>query len=184
MSEDVFPRYSISGELALDLETIAKELGTPPEALLEAIVEEYIHTQQSPCATEEERRSFQRVEVNVPAIIYIEEENGASVVYQPALLKDISPIGIRIVCSGKKLCGRVITDYPVGLRFEIIFAFTDDMDPIRFQCVARRIEVMGEELQLGALITGSSDEGQKAYEKLLKDYGLASMQLTKMNPTL
>lgn len=174
MPVETLSQYSVSNDLAVSLETVAEELGTQPELLLHTIVGQFLCRHRAKEPGSEERRSFLRVSVNIPAIIYVEVENGASVMYQPAILKDVSPNGVKIVCTGKKLCGRAISEYPTGLRFELIFAFADDMEPVRFQCIAKRIEVAAGELHLGAQIASTTNEGQAAYRQLLSDCGLAS----------
>lgn len=158
--------YSISGELAESLEVMAAKVESTPEALLKSIVAQYLGKDEVP-PEGEERRAFKRVDISIPAMIYVEEDGDASVLYQPATIRDVSPGGLRVVCAGRKLCGRLVSDFAVGLEFDVIFSFSEDMKPVRFRCKSARMEVEGEELHVGARIIGSDAEGKALYDKVV-----------------
>ncbi|MBG0789714.1 MAG: PilZ domain-containing protein [Desulfovibrionaceae bacterium] len=159
--------YSLSGELAEALEIMAAKVDSSPEALLESIVAQYAGRHGGLPDGAEERRAFPRVDISIPAMVYIEEDGEASVRYQPARIRDVSPGGMRIVCSGRKLCGRLASDFAPDVEFDVIFSFSEDMKPIRFRCRAARMEVVAEELHIGTRIVSSDAEGGALYDKIV-----------------
>lgn len=158
--------YRVGGELAQGLEVLAAKEDSTPEALLESIVSGYLR-RQCPSGIGSERRAFKRRDISIPAMIYLEEDGEASVRYQPASIRDVSPGGLRVVCSGRKLCGRLASDYGEGLAFDVIFSFSEDMKPVRFTCRAARMEVVDEEVHIGARITASDEEGRALYDRIV-----------------
>ena len=159
--------YSLSGELAETLEVMAAKVDTTPEALLKSIVAQYVGHQGELPEGREERRAFPRVDISIPAMLYVEEDGEASVLYQPARIRDVSPGGMRVVCSGRKLCGRMASDFAADFEFDVIFSFSEDMRPVRFRCRAARMEVVDEELHIGARIVSSDGEGKALYDKIV-----------------
>ena len=166
MTVDNQKEYLVSGELAESLETMAAKVDSTPEALLTSIVSQYLGRNVVPEGAGE-RRAFRRVDISIPAMIYLEEDGEASVLYQPASIRDVSPGGMRVVCSGRKLCGRLASDYASGLEFDVIFSFSEDMKPVRFRCRSTRMEIVDEELHIGARIIGSDAEGKAMYDRIV-----------------
>jgi hypothetical protein len=166
MKVDNQKEYLVSGELAESLEIMAAKVDSTPEALLASIVSQYLGRHVVPEGAEE-RRAFRRVDISIPAILYLEEDGKASVRYQPANIRDVSPGGMRVVCSGRKLCGRLASEYASGLEFEVIFSFSEDMKPVRFRCKSVRMEVVNKDLHIGARIIGSDAEGKAMYDRVV-----------------
>lgn len=160
-------KYSVDGDLARRLDVIAAKSEFSPDELLKSIVGQYVNRHES-SQEGEERRAFRRVDISIPAMIYVEEDGGTSVRYQPATIRDVSPGGMRVVCSGRKLCGRLASEYSPDLMFEVIFSFSEQMRPMRFRCKAARIELVGEELHIGARIIESGAEGRELYQKIVE----------------
>lgn len=159
--------YCVAGELAEKLEIIAAEVASSPEELLRSIVSQFVGRHTGFADSDSERRAFERVDISIPAMLYVEEDGGASVRYQPASIRDVSPGGMRVVCTGSSLCGRLISDFSADFEFEVIFSFSEEMKPVRFRCRAARIEVLEEELHIGARIVGSDAEGQALYQRIV-----------------
>lgn len=165
---------SISGELASELGEVAHKAAVAPEELLHKIVRQFVSRYNILHPNGEERRTFLRLSVNIPAMIYMEAKGG-EVRYQAAVIEDVSPTGLKIVCTGKKACKGDGDEGRAGIRFEIIFAYKDDMEPIRFWCEAKRVERIDGMLHVGAMILKASGDGQISYQKLLDDLGLAEV---------
>ena len=160
-------KYCVAGDLARRLEIIAGKIESTPDNLLTSLVDQYVSRHVDFSADRDERRAFKRVDISIPAMIYVEEEGGAAVRYQPANIRDVSPGGMRVVCSGIKLCGRLASEYSNDMQFEVIFSFSEDMKPIRFRCKALRIELKNDELHIGARIIESDAEGQELYQRIV-----------------
>lgn len=159
--------YSLSGDVAEALEILAAKVDAEPEALLKSIVTQYVGQHGGLPEGSEERRAFRRVEISIPAMLYVEEDGEASVLYQPARICDVSPGGMRLVCAGRKLCGRLVTDFAADLEFDVIFSFSEEMKPVRFRCRSVRMELVDEELHIGARIIASDGEGKALYDKIV-----------------
>lgn len=159
--------YRVSGELAESLEIMAAKVDSSPEILLTSIVSQYLGRHAGLPEGEAERRAFKRVDISIPAMIYLEEEGDVSVLYQAASIRDVSPGGMRVVCSGRKLCGRLASEYAAAVEFDVIFSFSEDMKPVRFRCKSARMEIMDEELHIGARIIGSDAEGKALYDRIV-----------------
>ena len=145
---------------------MAAKADSTPEALLKSIVRQYMGRHAGPPKGQEERRAFKRLDISIPAMIYFEEDGESSVLYQPATIRDVSPGGMRVACVGRKLCGRLASELSGTLEFDVIFSFSDEMEPVRFRCRSARMEVVEEELHIGARIIGSDAEGKVLYEKI------------------
>lgn len=159
--------YSLSGELAETLEIMAAKVDSTPEVLLKSIVAQYVGQHGGLPEGVEERRAFARVDISIPAMIYVEEDGGASVLYQPASIRDVSPGGMRVVCSGRKLCGRLASDFAADFEFDVIFSFSEEMRPVRFRCRSVRMEIVDEELHIGARIISSDGDGKALYDRIV-----------------
>lgn len=158
--------YTISGKLAERLEIMAAKAGSTPESLLKSVVSQYLGRHFGFPEGMEERRAFKRLDISIPAMLYYEEDGDSSVLYQPASIRDVSPGGMRVACAGRKLCGRLAAELSAELEFDIIFAFSEEMEPVRFRCRSVRMEIVEEELHIGARIVGSDAEGRAMYEKI------------------
>lgn len=160
-------KYYLSGELAKRLEIIAGEVDSTPEDLLKSIVCQYVGRHSGFLKSCDERRAFKRVDISIPAMVYLEEDGESSVRYQPAHIRDVSPGGMRVVCSGRKLGGRLASDCGTDFEFEVIFTFSEDMNPVRFRCRAVRLEVVEDEFHIGSRIIGSDVEGRDLYDRIV-----------------
>ena len=137
-----------------------------PDSLLKTIVSQYVNRHAGPPESTE-RRAFKRADISIPAMIYFEEDGSSSVLYHPANIRDVSPGGMRVICAGRKLCGRLAAGPTFGLEFDVIFSFSEDTKPVRFRCMSARMEVVDEELHIGARIIGSDAEGRAMYERVV-----------------
>lgn len=166
-------QYVIPDNLAAEIESVADRMGKDPVELLETLVRQFLGRYKLMHSANSERRAFLRMSVSIPAVVYVEEEDGA-VRYQSALIKDVSPCGIRLVCASRKRCGQKMAGSLSGVTFEIIFAYAEGMEPIRFKCEIQRVEEIGDDLHVGASILRTSPEGQRLYDQLLDSLGLSA----------
>ena len=164
--------YRIEGKLAEALESAAKEIKTSPQSLLEGLVDQFVARHKVFRNGVDERRSFARMQISLPAIVYVEDSEGNAVRYQPAVIRDVSPGSLGFSCGGKKLCGRMAEDCHAGFGFELIFSLSDEMQPVRFKCRSQRVELVGDELLVGAVIEEADPVGNQLYQKVF-EHGLA-----------
>ncbi len=161
-------RLCIEGTLAKALVDAAEELNKSPQSLLEGLVDQYIARHKAFRDGTSERRSFARMQISLPAIVYVEDSEGNAVRYQPATIRDVSPGGLGFTCGGKKLCGKMADDCHIGFTFELIFSLSDEMQPVRFRCRSQRVELVGEELLVGAVIEEADPVGNQLYQQVFE----------------
>lgn len=164
-------QLTISGELADHIEGIANRSGITPLALLEKVVRQYVSRHKILHLGGSERRAYLRLSVRIPAIVYIKNPGG-EVRYQSSVIRDVSPEGLKLVCTGRRMSECDLDKCMPGVFFELIFAYSDDMTPIRCKCEARRIECVDNEVHMGARIVAADEEGANAYRTFLSNLGL------------
>lgn len=166
MGEDI-RKYCINNELALKLERVAAELGMSTQLVLEGILEQYVARRAMARDNGDESRTFARMRLSLPAMVYFEDESGVYGRYQSATIRDISPNGLGVSCSGLRFCGKLVNEQGSDFPFELMFSVSERMIPIRFKCRSRRVEVVGEELHVGATIEGTDPESNELLQRML-----------------
>ena len=159
-------KFCVEGKLAEDLKAAADEINSSPQALLEGLVDQFVARHKAFKSGSDERRSFARMQISLPAIVYVEDSEGNAVRYQPATIRDISPSGLGFSCGGKKLCGRLADECYTGFTFELIISLSDEMQPVRFRCRSQRVQLVGDELMVGAVIEEADPVGNQLYQKV------------------
>lgn len=151
-------------ELLEKLDDIAQKERVQSEELLESVVVQFLaNYDENNGLIIQERRCAPRLRASVQAVVCVKEREGGTTLYQSVVIEDVSPDGFLINCRKGKLVGCVSGEYTTGFVFDVLVDVKDSV-PIQFQCKATRIELVGEVLYIGSLVTTNSPENKNCYD--------------------
>ncbi|GFM33181.1 PilZ domain-containing protein [Desulfovibrio subterraneus] len=163
--------YKISNEIGRRLECAAEEMGIASQELLDGIVDQFLYYRELSKTHGSDQRAFNRMHLSLPAMIYMKDTNGTHGKYQAATIRDISHIGLGLSCKDTAFGGTLRNSNSDTLDFEVFFSIGEDRLPLRFNCKAKRIDALGDELHVGAIFEMTDLDSKERLRSLLEKGG-------------